>query len=113
MKRQVGGAPPNAHPCSFMPPTPWGFSRLWPGPDGRHARSETEKAGAPTGRPPPMFRGAPYFFAGAGAAAGVTIATGPNVPARTCACRDRSIDSPRMRAISCGAWKPMEFSAAT
>src|SRR6266536_5317388 len=37
----------------------------------------------------------------------------PSWPAFTCAWRDRSIDSPRMRAISCGAWKPIEFSAAT
>ena len=27
--------------------------------------------------------------------------------------RARSIDSPRMRAASCGAWKPVEFSAST
>ena len=27
--------------------------------------------------------------------------------------RAKSIDSPRMRAASCGAWKPVEFSAST
>src|ERR1039458_6618059 len=48
-------------------------------------------------------------------AAGVVMATLPcrTSPALNCAWRDMSIDSPRMRAISCGAWKPMEFSAAT
>src|ERR1041384_7010177 len=27
--------------------------------------------------------------------------------------REKSTDSPRMRAASCGAWKPVEFSAST
>ena len=27
--------------------------------------------------------------------------------------REKLIDSPRMRAASCGAWKPVEFSAST
>ena len=36
-----------------------------------------------------------------------------NSIAMICACRARFIDSPRIRAASCGAWNPIEFSAAT
>jgi hypothetical protein len=30
-----------------------------------------------------------------------------------CPCREKLIDSPRIRAASCGAWNPVEFSAST
>jgi hypothetical protein len=40
---------------------------------------------------------------------------GYRLGSRTAICprREKSIDSPRMRAASWGAWKPVEFSAST
>ena len=57
-------------------------------------------------------------FLGAAAGGGgmsTTFTVGLKRGSRTASCpwREKSIDSPRMRAPSCGAWKPVEFSAST
>ena len=51
------------------------------------------------------------YFAGAGGAACASVVF--KLTAASWAWRDMSMDSPRMRASSCGAWKPMEFSASS
>jgi len=54
-------------------------------------------------------------FAGGGGGMSTTGTVGLNAGSRSASwpCRAKSIDSPRMRAASCGAWKPVEFSAST
>ena len=51
-------------------------------------------------------------FAAAGGGSGLG-AGGPPSRSAIWPRREKSIDSPRIRAASCGAWKPVEFSAST
>ena len=54
-------------------------------------------------------------FAGGGGGMSITGTVGLNAGSRSASWpwRAKSIDSPRMRAASCGAWNPVEFSAST
>ena len=58
---------------------------------------------------------APQGFAGGGGGMFTTGTVGLKDRSRSAIWpwRAKSIDSPRMRAASCGAWKPVEFSAST
>ena len=58
---------------------------------------------------------APQGFAGGGGGMSTTGTVGLKAGSRSAIWpwRAKSIDSPRMRAASCGAWKPVEFSAST
>ena len=68
------------------------------------------------------FEDAGYYlsFVGAGAGAGgggmsTTATVGSNVwiTYASCPWRENSATRARIRAASCGAWKPVEFSAST
>lgn len=85
---------------------------------GGAAAEPRQRIHGPAGVPASVLRPGPAYLVGAGGGCSAIFTgctEGLNVASRSAIWpwRDRSIDCPRMRVASCGAWKPVEFSAST